>query len=139
METEVPVPLRALENQIFAAFSSKDGAKISATLGDDTDAARRTFSSSGSVSLNSINYRQLCNSGPRALNRFAGQDLFAEQGSCDCSTDSDWCPTSGYCNATGCNRLRAVVERFGPIRVMEHHANELYFTKSMDQVSFGDT
>ena len=101
-KTKVRAPLRALEDEILVAFSFKDAAKIFATLGDDTEAAKHT---SGSFMLSSINYKQLSDSGPynyRTHNQFAGQDMMAG-GPCECSTDSDWCPISGYCSGTNCS------------------------------------
>lgn len=100
-------PLRSLEQEILSAFSFEDGAKIFATLGGDTEAAKRT---SGSFMLSGINYKQLSDSGPyndRTHNRFSGQDMLAERSSCDCSLDSDWCPISGYCNASTCSSTQS--------------------------------
>jgi hypothetical protein len=102
--TKVLVPLRALEEQILAAFSFDDAAKIFARLGDDSEAALRTRS--GAVLLSSIKYHRLSDSGPyndRSRNRLAAQDMWAGSGTCECSTDSDWCPISGYCNGTNCS------------------------------------
>jgi hypothetical protein len=96
-------PLRSLEQEILGAFSFEDGARIFATLGDDTDAAKRTHTPWGSVSLNTVNYRERGDADPYTHNRFSRQDLPAQRGSCDCSLSSDWCPISGYCNSTGCS------------------------------------
>jgi hypothetical protein len=101
----VRVPLRSLEEQIVAAFSFEDGAKIFATLGDDTEAAKHTPSFSASVLLNSISYKQLSDSGPykEQTNQFGQYDKFVGRGPCECSTASDWCPISGYCSGTNCS------------------------------------
>ena len=101
-QTKVREPLRSLEEQIFVAFSFKDGAKIFATLGNDTEAAMLTPAHSGSVLLSSINYKQLSDSGPYKDRTFAGQDMFAGP-PCECSTDSDWCSISSYCSGTNCS------------------------------------
>ena len=101
--TKVRVPLRALEEQILAAFSFEDGAKIFAQLGDDSEAAQRT--PSGAVLLSSIKYHRLSDPGPykdRSRNQLTEQDMWAG-GPCECSTSSDWCPISGYCNGTNCS------------------------------------
>jgi hypothetical protein len=99
---KVREPLRFLEAQIVNAFSLEDGAKIFATLGDDTELAK----SSASVLLRSINYKQLSDSGsynPWTHSTFGGQDMELERSACQCSTESDWCPIYGYCNGTNCN------------------------------------
>lgn len=101
-KTKVRDPLRSLEQEILGAFSFEDGAKIFATLGDDSDSAKRTVNPWGSVSLNSINYRQPSDSGPYTYNQFAGQDM-AVGGPCECSTDDDWCPMFRYCSGTNCS------------------------------------
>jgi hypothetical protein len=104
---KVRTPLRSLEQEILDAFSFEDGAKIFATLGDDAQAAKRTL---GSFMLSNINYKQFSGSGPyndRTHNRFASQDMLAERGPCDCSLDSDWCPISGYCNASTCSSTQS--------------------------------
>jgi len=103
--TKVREPLRSLEEQILAAFSFNDGAKIFATLGDDTDLVQRTPNQAGSFLLSSINYKQLGDAGPyhvRTGNNLVNQDRTRTGGSCDCSTQSDWCPISGYCHSTSC-------------------------------------
>lgn len=106
--TKVRAPLRSLEEQILAAFSFEDGAKIFATLGDDSEAAKRTPTQAGSFSLSGVNYKQLSDSGPykeRSGTQFGNQDRSPRAGgACTCSTQSDWCPLSGYCNSSGnCN------------------------------------
>ena len=103
--TKVREPLRSLEEQILAAFSFEDGAKIFATLGDDTDVVKRIPIQAGSFLLSSINYKQLSDAGPsheRSGNKFINQDRTRTPGSCDCSIESDWCPISGYCHGNGC-------------------------------------
>jgi hypothetical protein len=104
--TKVRDPLRSLEEQILAAFSFEDGAKIFATLGDDTQAAKRIPTQPGSFILSGVNYKQVSDSGPykkRTANQFGNQDRFPRAGgSCTCSTQSDWCPISGYCNSNDC-------------------------------------
>jgi hypothetical protein len=98
--TKVQDPLRSLEEQILAAFSFEDGAKIFATLGDDTEAAKRIPARTGSFSLSGVTYKQLSDSGPY---KFDNQDRFPRAGGpCTCSTQSDWCPISGYCNSNDC-------------------------------------
>jgi hypothetical protein len=103
--SKVRDPLRSLEEQIIAAFSFEDGAKIFATLGDDSDLAKRTPTHSWSVLLSSINYKQLSDAGPYnegTGDKFVNQDRTRTGGSCTCSTQSDWCPISGYCHGTTC-------------------------------------
>jgi hypothetical protein len=105
-KSKVRDPLHSLEEQILAAFSFEGGAKIFATLGDDSEAAKRAQPQAGSVSLNRITYLQLSSPGPyldRSTNQFARQDMYVERGACVCSTDSDWCPISGYCNGGNCS------------------------------------
>ena len=92
-KTKVRVPLRALENQILAAFSLEEGAKIFATLGDNTKVGRGPLTP-GSVSLNRINYWRLRDS--------AVQDPPSGP-PCECSTESDYCPITGYCGAANCS------------------------------------
>lgn len=103
---KVREPLRSLEQQILAAFSFEDGAKIFATLGDDTEVVKVTPSPAGSFLLTGVSYKPLSDSGPyneRTGNKFINQqDRTRAGGSCDCSTASDWCPISGYCHATSC-------------------------------------
>jgi hypothetical protein len=99
-KVKVREPLRSLEQQVLMAFSFNDGAKIFATLGDDTEAVKRTPTYVGSFLLSSINYK-LGDSGPTG-NQFLIQDRYRDGGTCACSTDSDWCPISGYCNSTSC-------------------------------------
>ena len=81
-KAKVREPLRSLEEQIANAFSRKDALKIFATLSDDTESANCITTYPGSVLLKNINY---------------------QRGPCGCSTDSDWCPISGYCSKTHCN------------------------------------
>ena len=103
--TKVRDPLRSLEEQILAAFSFEEGAKIFATLGNDSEAVKLTPSQSGSFLLSGVNYKQLNDSGPYnepTGNKFINQDRTRTGGSCTCSTQSDWCPISGYCHGTGC-------------------------------------
>lgn len=100
--TKVRDPLRSLEEQILAAFSFEDGAKIFATLGDDTEAAKRIPTQPGSFLLSGVNYKQLSDSGPykeQTAYQLANQDRFPRAtGPCTCSTQSDYCPITGYCN-----------------------------------------
>ena len=98
-------PLRTLEEQILAAFSFEDGARIFATLGDDKEAVKRPPAQVGSFMLSGVNYNQLSDSGPykeRSGNQFGNQDRFRAGGPCTCSTQSDWCPITGACNSTDC-------------------------------------
>ena len=100
--TKVREPLRSLEEQIFAAFSLEDAAKIFATLGDDAASAK----SSASLLLKNINYKPLSDSGPYQQwthNGLGGQDFELERGSCECSTASDYCPIWSSCGGSSCN------------------------------------
>jgi hypothetical protein len=101
-KTKVRDPARALEAQIVNAFSMEDGAKIFATLGDDADLVK----SSASVFLHRTNYKPLSDSGPYkrwTLSKFAGQDVELERGSCECSTESNYCPIwKANCSGGGC-------------------------------------
>jgi hypothetical protein len=104
-KTKVRARLRALEEQIIAAFSFEDGARIFGTLGDDSGAAKRAPVDAGSVLLNSMNL-QLSDPAPYkewVTIRFTEQDMYRGSGPCECSTDSDWCSLSGYCNGTNCS------------------------------------
>jgi hypothetical protein len=100
-KAKVRDPSRALEGQIVNAFSLEEGAKIFATLGDDADLAK----SSASVFLNRINYKPLSDSGPykQWTSRFEGQEMALERGSCQCSTESDWCHMSSSCSGSSCS------------------------------------
>lgn len=92
--------LRDLEARILAAFSLEEGARIFATLGDSTESAKRTPTSTRSILLTSIDYKWSIDSGaynPWASSRFVAQDLELERSSCQCSTQSDWCPIGGFC------------------------------------------
>lgn len=103
--TKVRDPLRSLEEQILAVFSFEDAAKMFATLGDDTVAAKTTPTYADSFLLSSINYKQLSDAGlskGRTGVRFVNQDRTRTGGSCTCSTQSDYCPISGYCHGTSC-------------------------------------
>jgi len=104
-KTKVRVRLRALDEQIIAAFSFEDGAKIFGTLGDDSVAAKRAPTDAGSVLLDGMNLQP---SDPAPYKewvtiRFTGQDMYRGSGPCECSTDSDWCSLSGYCSGTNCS------------------------------------
>lgn len=104
-KTKVRARLRTLEEQIIAAFSFEDGAKIFGTLGDDSATAKRAPIGAGSVLLNSINYVEPDDPTPYkewVTIRFKEQDMYRDGGTCECSTDSDWCSLSGYCSGTNC-------------------------------------
>lgn len=86
-KAKVLEPLRSLETKIVSAFSLNDGAKIFATLGDGTEFTK-------------------CSAHiQRADSRFVEQDeaIGLERNTCDCSTNSDWCPISGYCKVGNCS------------------------------------
>jgi len=103
--TKVRDPLRSLEEQMLAAFPFEDAARMFATLGDDTVTAKIGPTYAGSFLLSSINYKQLSDAGPskeRTGAQFVNQDRTRTGGSCTCSTQSDWCPLSGYCHSTTC-------------------------------------
>ena len=100
-KTKVREPVRSFEEQMVDAFPLEDAAKIFGTLGDDSDGAN----SSASVLLKSINYKPLSDSGPYKQwthKSLAAQDFQRGQTTCQCSTDSDYCPISGYCRSTNC-------------------------------------
>jgi len=104
-KVKVREPLRRLEEQILGAFSFRDAVRIFATLGDEAEAAWHAPTESRSVFLNTINFEQVSDLGTtkdQMRGRTAGQDMFRGGGPCECSTDSDWCPLSGYCNGTNC-------------------------------------
>lgn len=105
-EAKVRKPLRSLEEEILATFSFNDAVKIFATLGDDLDAAKRTPTQLDSL-LSTITYERLSDTNTykkRVYSRAVQQDMMAERGEpCQCSTDSDWCPLSGYCSGTSCS------------------------------------
>ncbi len=100
-KAKVRDPSRALEQQIVTAFSLEEGAKIFATLGDDSALAKN----SASVFLK-INYKPL-DAGPYkewADSRFPRQDLELEQSaSCGCSLQSDWCSFWRVCSPGSCS------------------------------------
>jgi hypothetical protein len=103
--TKVREPLSSLEEQILAAFSFEDAAKMFATLGDNTVAAKTAPTYADSFLLSSINYKQLSDTGPSKDGTrpyFVNQDRTRTGGTCTCSTQSDWCPISGYCHSTAC-------------------------------------
>jgi hypothetical protein len=105
-KAKVGEPLRSLQEHIVVAFSLEDGAKIFATLGDNTESAKGSPNQAGSILLNTINYKQPNDTSPYKLwthSRFAGQDVQLEGGNCQCSMESDWCPMGGACSGTGCS------------------------------------
>ena len=103
---KVREPSRALERQIAVAFSREDAASIFATLGDNTEAAKRGPANAGSALLTSINHNTLSSSpyGQWTPSRYSSQDIELEQqsGPCQCSTSSDNCPIWGYCRPGVC-------------------------------------
>ena len=110
-KAKVQEPLHSLEEQIVSVFSRDDATKIFATLRDNIEPAICGATYAQPVLLNSINYKPLTEFGsylPWAHNRFGGQEKDKGSGGekrgapCQCSTDSDWCPLSGYCSGTGC-------------------------------------
>jgi len=98
-KAKVGEPLRALEEQITRAFSPRDAAKIFVTLSSHTESANCAAGYADSVLLKSVNYPF-----SQAPNRFGMPDVEFEKRDCGCSTDSDWCPISGYCKAGSCTR-----------------------------------
>lgn len=103
---KVREPSRALERQIALAFSREDAAKIFATLGANTEAAKRGPTNAGSALLKSVNYERFsdANSYRWTPSRFSSQDFESEQSSsCDCNMDSDYCPIWKTCKANSCN------------------------------------
>ncbi len=86
---KVQDPLRSLEEQVVSAFTLTDGAKIFATLQDDTKSADCGVTYERPILLRYMNYKTFSDSG-------------IERGPCECSTESDWCPIYGYCNGTNC-------------------------------------
>lgn len=106
-KTKVREPSRLLEQQINLAFSSEDAAKIFTTLGDNTEAAKNGRPLGGALSLKSINYQPVSDSGPYHQwihSRFSAQDIELEQNSsCGCSTVWDFCWGVKYCAASSCN------------------------------------
>lgn len=104
---KVREPSHALERQIAVAFSREDAASIFATLGDNTESAKRGPANAGSALLSSINHKTF--SDPRSYrqwtpSRYSSQDIELEQqsGACQCSTSSDYCPIWGYCRPGVC-------------------------------------
>jgi hypothetical protein len=98
---KVREPSYLLEQQILNAFDLHDAAKIFATLGDDGESAK----SSALVLLKNINYKPLSDSGPYkqwAHTRVSRQDMELERSSCQCSTDSDYCPIWSACGPGSC-------------------------------------
>jgi hypothetical protein len=111
-KAKVRARFRSLEEQIAKAFSRKDAAKIFATLGDDTESANCSATYPGSVLLKKMNYKPLSDSGSDiqwAASRFGEQDdgMGLERSTCDCSTNSDWCPISSYCTESGCTKTQS--------------------------------
>lgn len=105
-KTKVREPSRLLEQQITLAFSSDDAAKIFTTLGDNTEAAKNSPIPAGSLSLKSINYQPVSDSGPYNQwihSRFSAQDVELEQSAtCGCNLTWDFCGGWKYCNASAC-------------------------------------
>lgn len=106
-KTKVDQPSRSLESQIDVAFSREDAAKIFATLGADSQAAKLGPTAAGIASRKSINYEppisdtlpyhQWTNS------RFSIQDLELDQNAtCGCNLDQDFCWGWKYCSANAC-------------------------------------
>lgn len=98
-KAKVRDPSRFLEAQILNAFSFEDGAKIFATLGEDSELANI----GASVFLKSINYKPTGPYKQWTHTRFDTQEMALDRGSCQCSTDSDWCQMSSSCNGSNCN------------------------------------
>ena len=101
-KVKVREPLRSLEAQIVSAFSLEDAAQVFATLGDDTELAK----TSASVLLRSISYKPVSDFGPFkrwTYSRFQEPMEVERNGTCQCSTSSDWCPMSGACGGGGCS------------------------------------
>lgn len=98
---KVQEPSRLLERQISTAFSLEDATTIFATLGDDAEFAK----SSATVLLKSINYQPLSDSGPykRGANSSTSEQEMMLEGSCSCSTESDYCPIWSSCTGGGCS------------------------------------
>lgn len=99
---KVREPSYWLEQQVINAFSLGDAAKIFATLGDD-DA--KSAKSTASVFLESINYKHRTDSVPYkqwAHSRLSEQDIELERSSCECSTQSDYCPIWSACGGGSC-------------------------------------
>jgi hypothetical protein len=95
-------PSRALEGQIITAFPLEEAAKIFATLGDDAELAKRN----AAVLLKNINYRPLSDSGPYkqwSHSRLGQQHVEPVLSTCDCSTQSDYCPAWNACGGGSCN------------------------------------
>jgi len=104
-KTKVRDPLRSLEEQIVGAFSLEDAAKIFATIGDDTEPADgATYEDS--VILKNVHYR-LNGSGPYTRwprSRSIGPDIQPKLSTCECSTESDYCPIWSYCGGAACTK-----------------------------------
>lgn len=130
-KTKVREPLRSLEKEVAKAFLLRDAAKIFATLRDDEEPSICGATYESSDLLNSMNYKLLSNSGMQwAHSRFGEQNKdkgkgtdqdndrdkgkgkstskdkekgIGRGGPCECSTESDWCPISSYCNGANCS------------------------------------
>lgn len=124
-KTKVRDPLRSLEKQIVGAFSSEDGAKIFATLSDDSESEFRSTTYGCSILQTSKGYMIFNHASQDKWptnSRSGDQDqdkskdkkdndkdkdkgpiLEPKLSPCQCSTSSDYCPIWGYCVPGVCN------------------------------------
>jgi hypothetical protein len=107
---KVQEPLHSLEEQIINLFTVNDAIRIFANLQDSPEILKCGATFERSI-LKTVNYKPPINSGShiqseqRANSRFGEQDkgIGLERNTCGCSTDSDWCPISGYCKLGNCS------------------------------------
>ncbi len=106
LKAKMDEQLRSLEHRILVAFSFEDGAKIFAMLGDED--GNRSPNQSESALLAGITYKQFTNDSRQHKqwnhSRSGIQDIPVDRGgSCECSTNSDWCAIGSYCAGTTCS------------------------------------
>lgn len=106
-KTKVRERSRLLENQIVAAFSLDEAAKIFATLGDDTQAAKPDPASSSPALLKSVNYKPLGDSSTSPQWTHTRVSQVVPENSCTCSTVSDYCPIWSVCRSNGCSETQS--------------------------------
>jgi hypothetical protein len=101
----VDVRLRSLEERIVAAFSKEDRVRIFATLGGEPAPCASTPDQRNTVLPNTINDNETTHLSPfnSWTNEPVWQDLQQDE-TCQCSTESDWCPMFSLCTTGKCTR-----------------------------------
>jgi hypothetical protein len=109
-KAKVQEPLRSLEEQAISTFSLNDATKIFATLHDGPEPLKCSATYPDAALVKNIAYLPLSDADAKMqwiLSRFGEQAIEREGNACTCSTDSDWCPISGYCATTNCRKTQS--------------------------------